>query len=68
MLNETIKRIVNEELTKTQVETIVDDKIEKAYKKRDFEDRTRKIVADVLDDFFKNLWAKNNFWKSCLKR
>lgn len=68
MVDKRLRHILNEELTKTQVETIVDDKIEKAYKKRDFEDRTRKIVADVLDDFFKNLWAKNNFWKSCLKR
>ena len=68
MLNKTIKRIVNEELTRVQVEKMIDDKIGKEYKGRDFEDATRKIVADVLDDFFKNLWAKGNFWKSCIKK
>ena len=68
MTDKKVRQIVNEELTKTQVEKYIDDKIEKEYKGRDFEENTRKIVADVLDDFFKNLWAKNNFWKSCIKR
>lgn len=68
MTGERIKQIINEELTKTEAEKLFNDKLEKEYKGKKFEDATRTVVADVLDDFFKNLWAKNNFWKSFIKR
>lgn len=68
MADKNIRKIIKEELTKTQVEKIIDDKVEKEYKNKAFEENVRKIVSDVLDDFFKNLWARNNFWKTFLKK
>lgn len=59
---------MEKQITKTEIKNIVNDEIEKYVKKREFERVIVKICADVLDDFFVNLWQKRDFWKGLIKR
>ena len=69
MLNEQrLRKILHEELTKTDVNKMIDDKIEKHLKSKDLKDKVNDIVVDTIDEFFRNLWAKNLFWKPMLKK
>lgn len=65
---EKIRSILHEELTKSEVNKIVDDKIDRHIKSKELKDKVSDIVADVIDEFFRNLWTKNAFWKPMLKR
>jgi len=63
-----LNRIVCEEITKTEVQNIVSDKLQSAYKSNDFDQAVRKITADVVENLFKILWQRNTSWKTSLER
>ena len=67
-LNEEIlKRIIYEELTKQEVKSLINNRLDGFRKEREFKKIIREITIDVLDDFFRELWQKKSFWKSPLK-
>ena len=68
LTEEKIRSALHEELTKSEVNKIVDDKIDRHIKSKELKDKVSDIVADVIDEFFRNLWTKNAFWKPMLKR
>ena len=55
-----------EEINKTDVKSIVRDKLDDFLKEREFKKMVRSIAADVIEDFFQQMWLKNGFWKSGL--
>ena len=63
-INETIK----EELNKTDVKKMIDDKVSAYCNSDDFKKRVVNITADVLEKFLDDMWAKKGFWKSMIKR
>jgi predicted lipid-binding transport protein (Tim44 family) len=63
-----LNRIVCEEITKTEVQNIISDKLQSAYKSNDFDQAVRKITADVVENLFKILWQRNTSWKTSLER
>lgn len=66
-LNEKISRIVNEELTKSDVNSIVNNKIDSKISSMEFEKKIKEITSSVINDLFKTLWQRNSFWKSGVK-
>jgi len=68
LTEEKIRSILHEELTKSEVNKIVDDKIDRHIRSKELKDKVSDIVADVIDEFFRNLWTKNAFWKPMLKK
>lgn len=66
-LKEHIKRIVNEELNKTDVQHIIDSELDDFLKERRFKQMVREITTDVMEDFFQQMWHKKGFWKNTLK-
>jgi len=68
MVNESvIRRMVNEELTKSDVRSLINSRIEDYMDGRDFEKKVSKITADVIDELLTNFWQRKGFWKSMLK-
>lgn len=61
------KRKINEDVNKTEVKNIVRDKLDDFLKEREFKKMVRSIAADVIEDFFQQMWLKKGFWKSGLK-
>lgn len=62
-----IKNIIKEELTKSDVRSMIDSELEDFLKERNFKKMVREIAVDVIDDFFQQMWHKKGFWKSGLK-
>ena len=68
IMNESrMHQIILEELSKQEVKSMIDAKLDSYIKERDFKKEVRKITADVIEDFFKEMWRKNGFWKNSLK-
>lgn len=69
MVNESVvRRMVNEELSKSEVRSLINSRIEDYMDGRDFKKKVSSIAADVIDELLTNFWQRKGFWKSMLKR
>ena len=59
-----IYSIINEELTKNEVNSMISSKIDSALSSREFKKKVKELSSDVMNELFKILWQRNNFWKS----
>lgn len=62
-----LRQVLNEELTKKEVEDIVSNELDRKFKSRDFERLINSITADAMSEFFDRLWMKKQFIKDCIK-
>ena len=62
-----LRQVLNEELSKKEVEDIVSDELDRKFKSRDFERLINSITADAMSEFFDRLWMKKQFIKDCIK-
>ena len=46
---------------------MIDSKLDDFLNKRELKKMVRGVVTDVIDDFFREMWRKNGFWKTSLK-
>lgn len=60
--------IINEELSKDDVSSLINQKISSELSSSDFKRKIREISADVVSELFKILWQRNNTWKSAVSR
>lgn len=66
--NNRIKEIINEELSKTEVESIVSNRLSSAYNSRDFKKAVKEITAEVIEDLYRTLWNRSSTWKGGVTR
>lgn len=64
----TIRRIVSEELNRSDVRSIVNDRIHEFLRDRELEDKIKEITSEVFEKFFKMMYTKRGFWKNDIKR
>lgn len=62
-----IRRIIMEEITKSEVESIASAKANSVVGSNDFKKKVREITADVIEDFIKTLWQRSGSWKSSIR-
>ena len=65
-MSESIKNIIKEELTKQDVNSMINDKLSVYIKKYEMTKEVKKIVSDVMEEFFKMMYNKRGFWKNNL--
>ena len=65
-MRENIKNIIKEELTKQDVNSMINDKLSVYIKKYEMTKEVKKIVSDVMEEFFKMMYNKRGFWKNNL--
>lgn len=68
MDNPTFNRIIEEELKKTEVKSMIKGEIDSTLSSRAFEKKVGEIVSDVVNELFKILWQRNNFWKRSITK
>lgn len=61
------RRHINEDVTASEVRSIVNSKLDDFLKERDFEKRVNEISAKVLEKFISQLFNKRLMWTSSLK-
>lgn len=61
-------RILNEELSKADVNSMIASKLSSSYNSREFKSAVKELSADVVNELFKLLWQRNNFWKTGVSR
>ena len=66
--DERIRQIINEEISKTEVESIVSNRLSSAYDSRDFKRAVKDITAEVIEDLFRTLWNRSSTWKGGVTR
>lgn len=66
-INENLVRLITEELTKSEVKTMISNSIDSKLSSRDFDKKVKSLAADVLNELFKILWQRNNIWKNSVK-
>lgn len=65
LLNESkIKELVYEELSKSDVNSMIASKIDSKLSSQEFKKIVKTLAADVVNELFKILWQRNSFWKS----
>jgi predicted ATPase len=64
----TLQRIISEELTKSDVNSMISSKLNSTLSSREFKQKVKELSADVVNELFKLLWQRNNIWKSSVSR
>lgn len=59
-----MERKMNEDLTKGEVRSVVDDKIADYVKSREFKRDINKIIADALEKYFRIMYNKRTLWRA----
>lgn len=63
-----LHRILVEELTKSDVTSIINSRINSTLSSREFKQKVKELSADVLNELFKTLWQRNSVWKNTVQR
>ena len=66
--NKDIYRLINEELSKSEVASLIQSKIDSNMSSKDFEKKVKEITSSVISELFKILWQRDSFWKGNIKR
>ena len=64
----TLQRIISEELSKSEVNSMISSKINSTLSSREFKQKVKELSSDVVNELFKLLWQRNNIWKSSVSR
>lgn len=65
--NERIYQILQEELSKSDVTSMINSKLSSSLNSKDFEKKVKEISSEVINNLFKILWQRNSFWKNSVK-
>lgn len=65
---EDLKRMVQEELSRSDVRSMINDRIAEYLKEREFEEKIKSIISDTFENYFKYMYTKRGMWKNELKK
>ena len=68
MRQSNLSNILNEEMSKPEVVSLIKQKIGDNLNSKDFERKVKEISSSVMEEFFKILWKRKSFWKDSVKR
>jgi hypothetical protein len=63
-----LDKIISEEISKSDVNSIVASKISSSYDSKEFERKVKEIVADAIEDLYKTLFNRSSSWKGGVVR
>lgn len=63
-----LQQIISEELSKSDVNSMISGKINSTLSSRDFKQKVKELSSEVVSELFKILWQRNSFWKSTVSR
>ena len=67
MTNERLYQIIEEELSKSEVNSMIDSKIGSKMDSSDFKKLVKKLAAEVLKNWTRILWQRQSFWSNSVQ-
>ena len=64
MTQNELRKIIKEELTKSDVSSMISDRLNSYVRKSELEKDVKKIVANVMEKFYRMMYNKRGFWKN----
>lgn len=58
-----LEKIIYEEISKSDINSIINSKLNSYVKDAELEKKVKVIVTDVMEKFFKMMFNKRGFWK-----
>jgi hypothetical protein len=68
LTEEKITQLIAEELSKSDINSMISSKIDTNMRSRDFKKAVKEVAAEVVSEFCRLLWQRNSFWKSSLSK
>lgn len=71
MMRITDKQLYNlivEELTKSDVNSLITSKIDQNLDSREFKKKVKEIAAEIVSNLFRTLWQQNSMWKKACQQ
>lgn len=65
---EKIRILVKEELTKAEVNSLINNKVDSILQSNEFKRKVKAITADILEDLYRTMYQKKAFWQSSVKQ
>lgn len=65
---EKIRILVKEELTKAEVNSLINNKVDSILQSNEFKRKVKAITADVLEDLYRTMYQKKAFWQLSVKQ
>ena len=63
-----IRKIIKEELTKAEVSSMIQSRIDSNLTSKDFDKKVKEITSSVINELFKTLYQHNSIWQNSIKR
>lgn len=63
-----LKKLIVEELTKSEVRNIIASEYSSSLNSKEFKDKVKEISAKVIEELYKILWTRKNFWSDAIKK
>lgn len=63
-----IQQIIKEEMTKPEIVSLLNNKIDSHLNSKDFEKKVREISTSVVGELFRLLWQQKSFWENRIKK
>ena len=60
---EKIRILVKEELTKAEVNSLINNKVDSILQSHEFKRKVKAITADVLEDLYRTMYQKKAVWQ-----
>ena len=62
-----VRNLIREELSKSEVRSMITTALDNFLKERELRKRIRELSAEILEDFFRQMWQRKSFWQSGIK-
>ena len=63
-----INRIISEEISKAEMNSIISSKISSLYDSKEFSRKVKEIVADSIEDLYRTLFNRSSSWRGGITR
>ena len=67
-MNDKLTQLINEELNKTEVMSLINKQFDAKMSSKEIEKKIKEISASVMEELFRVLWQRKSFWKDSVKR
>ena len=64
---EYIYQLIEEEFSRSDINSIINNKIDTMLKSNDFKKSVKSIIADTLEELYRAFYQRKSFWQSAIK-